>query len=392
MTLIRVNPTILSESAGKLNSVAENIRNAGRALWNGLDGAPFYDGQFSPRIRVMGLETQARAQVMALRMNSLSGSLSRRAAAFEVMDQAGALRFDNLGNVTLEVFGDPWYLRLLASWMRIPYPLLLRLISYGFIKSAPTDLPSGFVNPKGEGKGNQQKIVKQLMAFKNSEVGRKLAADAFAAGLLFVVMDGDQVVDKWGKEGGVSIPIRIGDMGKLNAYGVYDSEKNEITLNEDYVDDEALYSKTVPHEMQHAIDFSINLDHQALSASINSDMSVEQIEKLYADQLREVVKSEINAHDVGYQSSGNINDIFLNHEDGFYTKEEIDFIVYRRGYEEVYEDSINADLRKVFPENSDYSADVWVDELGQIHVDIDQSRNPILKKIDDLLDDMGWSA
>lgn len=340
----------------------------------------------------MGLETQARAQMIALRMDGLSGSLNRRSAAFQAMDQAGVIRFDNLGNATLEVFGDPWYLRLLALWMHIPYPLLIRLISYGFIKSAPANLPSGFVNPKGEGKGNQQKIVKQLMAFKNSEVGRKLAADAFAAGLLFIVMDGDQVVDKWGKEGGVSIPIRIGDMGELNALGVYDSDKRDITLNEDYVDDEKLYSKTLPHEMQHAIDFAKNLDHEALSVSINSDMSVEQIEKIYADQLRMVVKSEINAHDVGYQSSGDFYDIFLNHEDGFYTKDEIDFIIYRRGYEEFYEDSINADLRSVFPENSNYSADVWVDEFGQIHVDIDQSRNPILKKIDDLLDDNWWNA
>jgi len=392
MTLIRVNPAILDQSAGKINSFAENIRNAGRALWNGLDGAPFYDGQFSPRIRAMGLETQARAQVMALRMNALSSSLSRRAAAFAAMDQAGVIRFDDLGNGILDIFGDPWYLKLLAFWMRIPYPLLLRLISYGYIKSAPADLPSGFVNPKGTGKGNQQKIVRQLMEFKNSEVGRKLAADAFAAGLLFVVMDGDQVVDKWGKEGGVSIPIRIGDFGKLNAFGVYDSEKKEITLNEDYVDDEALYSKTLPHEMQHAIDFAVNMDQQAVSTSINSDMSVDQIEKLYADQIKEIVKSEINAHDVGYQSSGNINDIFLNHEDGFYTKDEIDFIIYRRGYEEVYEASINADLKNVFPENSNYSADVWVDESGQIHVDIDQSRSPILKKIDDVVDDFWWNA
>lgn len=138
MALIRINPTTLQQASEQLTALGMDIRRLGNELTGSLGSAPSYDGQFGPRIKGMGFEVQARVKINALRMDIHSGSLSRRAAAFEAMDQAGVGRFlpDFSG-----LFTNPNYLRWLAVVTGLPLTLILLLIRLGKLDRLFPNLP-----------------------------------------------------------------------------------------------------------------------------------------------------------------------------------------------------------------------------------------------------------
>ena len=138
MALIRIDPTKLHQASERIAALGIDIRRLGDELTGSLESAPGYDGQFGPRIKLMGLEVQVRAKMNALRMEIHSGSLSRRAAAFEAMDQAGVGRFlpDFSG-----LFNNPDYLRWLAVVTGLPLPLILLLIRLGRLDRLFPNLP-----------------------------------------------------------------------------------------------------------------------------------------------------------------------------------------------------------------------------------------------------------
>lgn len=129
MTRIRVNPGSLQQSAGEVESIASNIRKTGDEVWRSAGSAPGYDGQFGPRVRAIARAALARAQKHDARMNTLSGSLSGRAAAFQAADQAGVMGLR--ANPFAMVFGDPFYLRLLAGLTRLSIAQINRLLRLG---------------------------------------------------------------------------------------------------------------------------------------------------------------------------------------------------------------------------------------------------------------------
>jgi len=411
MTRIVVNPDSLKQSADKLRTVADFLRQKREELKHTTENAPSYDGQFGPLVFGISISAQVRSRKDVSRFEQHSGNLTKRAEAFQLADTAGLVGlppnnpiqslFHFFSNFKKNVvFGN--YLPILLFLSIGPaYTTIINILRLGALYSQPKGMPTGFVFKKELELGQSGKVVDQLKDFENSDVGRELAAAAFAAGLLFVVMDGDKVVARWGKEGGEPIPISFGRIldeneEEIAASGGYNLETKDITLNEKYFDEDLLYSNTLPHEMQHAIDHGTILNQELINKNINSDMSISEIERFYADYYREVVITEINAHDVGFTNANSFLKHFVDRRDGIYTKSEIDFIVYRCDYESYFEDSINNDLKATFGKDTPYCADVWVDPLGNIKVDINQSRNSFLKSVDDKVNDkvneLMWDA
>jgi hypothetical protein len=239
--------------------------------------------------------------------------------------------------------------------------------------------------------GRSARLVKELLDFQNTETGKRLAREAAEAGLLFVIVDGGKVIARWGALGGKEIEIQWGEMEGSSGY--FDPLENEIKLNQEMTGDDHIYGHTLIHEMQHAIDINKpNIDIEKINFVDNltvdqaSQMSPEQLEQAFADKYTEYTKTEVNAHDIGFEHEGNSVGDVLDRSDGMYTKEEFDFIINKRPYEETYESYINDRLKSLFGENTKYKADVWVDKNGQIQVDIDKSR-PFIPRVIDSLDD-----
>jgi len=234
-------------------------------------------------------------------------------------------------------------------------------------------------------------LVKELFDFQNTNTGKRLAAEAAEAGLLFIIVDAGRVMARWGALGGKEIEIQWGEMKDSSGY--FDPDENKIKLYEEMLGNDHIYEHTLIHEMQHAIDFNKpNIDIEkirfvcALNEEQASRMSPDQLEKAFADMFTEYAKTEVNAHDIGYEHAGNSLGDVLDRSDGVYSKEEYDFIINKRSYEESYEGYINDHLKQLFGENTKYRADVWVDGNGKIQVDIDKSR-PFLQRFIDSLDD-----
>lgn len=404
MTKIRVNPDLLIHDSDLLKGTAKNLETLAKELNHVALETPSYEGQFNIKVIAIGVGARIAGINQSVKIASQSRRLVRHAEAYLAADAAFLLgssvkmviQFfakEILRNQQESVFFGNSILMKISAITGLPLFIIVRIIGYGNLRKPPKEFPLGFIFEKAEDLVRYEKMVRQFEEFENSEIGRQLAADAYAAGLLFVVMDGNKVLAKWGDPNGKQIPISIGRIEDSegneieNCLGGYSLDTEEIVINEKYLDEEDIYSDTLPHEMRHAIDHTMFLDKSVLEKTITAEMDVAQIEKIYADCYREVVITEINAHDVGYTQDNDYRRIFLNGEDGVYTKAEIDFIVYSRNYEEFFEDQINMNLKAVFGEDTAYRADVWVDMEGNIRVDIDQSRNAVLKWIDDTMDD-----
>jgi len=239
--------------------------------------------------------------------------------------------------------------------------------------------------------GRSTRLVKELLDFQNTDTGKRLATEAAQAGLLFIIVDGGKVIARWGALGGKEIEIQWGEM--KGSRGYFDPGENKIKLNEEMLGNDHIYEHTLIHEMQHAIDINKpNIDNEKISfvddltVDQASRMSPDQLEKAFADKYTEYAKTEVNAHDIGYEHGGDSVGDVLDRSDGEYSKEEYDFIINKRSYEEIYEGYINDHLKKLYGEDTKYRADVWVDGNGKIQVDIDQSR-PFLQRFIDNLDD-----
>ena len=139
MTRIRVNPGSLQQSAGEVKSIASNIRKTGDEVWRSAGSAPSYDGQFGPKVRAIARAAVARAQKHDARMNTLSGSLSGRAAAFQAVDLAGVQGLQKkshlLPNTSLT------NLLWLATMLGITLAQVYRLIRLGSLKLPSISLP-----------------------------------------------------------------------------------------------------------------------------------------------------------------------------------------------------------------------------------------------------------
>lgn len=233
--------------------------------------------------------------------------------------------------------------------------------------------------------GRDERLVEQLLDFQNSEVGKRMAEEAAEAGLLFVIWEGGKIIARWGMPGGKEVRISWEKMKKST--GGYFNGRDQIKLNETMITDDFTYEQSLIHEMQHAIDYNkpnVNVEKinhvYRLTKEDASKLTVEQLEKEFADSTTERTKTEVNAFDICLENAGNDEGKVLDRSDGAFTKEEFDYVINERSYEQIYEDDINNKLKEWYGEDTNYVADVWVDGDGHIQVDIDQSR-PWLERV-----------
>ncbi len=240
---------------------------------------------------------------------------------------------------------------------------------------------------------NISKLANTFALFTTSSEGRDLIAQAYAAGLFFVIIENGQEVGWLGDPNGKRIPINWNELE--GAYGQYipTPGNEQIEMNTNHADGMHVYWNTLAHEMQHAIDFNTDaLDMQAISkmndlftttpAETVQTMPVNDIEAILEQGLTEYVKSEVNAHDRGHRidPTKNYFEDRLDASDGIYTREEFNYVINTRGYEKNYEQHINTWLQEVYGPDTAYRADVWVDMQGNLRVDIDQTR-PLISRI-----------
>jgi hypothetical protein len=224
------------------------------------------------------------------------------------------------------------------------------------------------------------RLTQTFAWFSTTEEGRRLIAAAISAGLMFVIMKDGVAVGWLGAPGGKVIPINWETMEGASGYYSPDIDDPRIGLNERMKDDSHIFQHTLAHEMTHAIDLNTeNLNQQALNDFNNLDgetvkgMPIENVESIMEKGLEEYVKTEINAHGIGYEMDPGfeLGDLLINN-DGEYSYSEKAFILNVRGYEEHYEDSLNQWLKEVFGDNTKYRANVWLDVTGKVRVDLDQ--------------------
>ncbi len=89
MTVIRVDPPDLRRNADHLEQIAAEFRAVAENVLRNTDHAPGYDGDFGPKVRMIGLEMHARLQNMGDRATGQAQILQTKADAFQAADQAG---------------------------------------------------------------------------------------------------------------------------------------------------------------------------------------------------------------------------------------------------------------------------------------------------------------
>lgn len=130
MAKILVNPPSLLTIANTITTtIASSVQKAGDMAWRSASGAPSYDGQFGPKVRALGQAALSRAKKQSASTNLLSGSLSKRAKAFQAADSAavkGVQAKTGLFNIY-----DPVYLRFLSIFLGLTIAQVLLLLRLG---------------------------------------------------------------------------------------------------------------------------------------------------------------------------------------------------------------------------------------------------------------------
>lgn len=109
MAIIRVDPTQLRTSAGKMSQQQQEADGlAGRAL-GVTSGAPSYEGQFGPAVHAIGAEAAGRIKQLASLLAERSEFLVQKAAAFEAADQGfvASILGIQLPEIIAAILGSP---------------------------------------------------------------------------------------------------------------------------------------------------------------------------------------------------------------------------------------------------------------------------------------------
>lgn len=153
MAEIRVDPAALKSNAKQIMIVSSAVQKAGDLAWRSASGAPSYDGQFGPKVRALGQAALTRAKKQSASTNLLSGSLSKRAKAFEAADAAAVkgvatslLKIYAANSSKFAMFG---YFGIVASMLRE----IMRILGLAGFGKGVKQLPITLV-PGSTSKGN----------------------------------------------------------------------------------------------------------------------------------------------------------------------------------------------------------------------------------------------
>jgi len=132
MTLIRVNPDSLKQSAETLKSLSGMMLKASDCFWGSANNAPSYEGQFGLLVHAIGLTALVQAKKNASQLNTFSGSLFTRASAFQSADSAGVMGLKK-GGILPWMFIDGAFLAYLSMLSGLSAASILRLIGLGML-------------------------------------------------------------------------------------------------------------------------------------------------------------------------------------------------------------------------------------------------------------------
>lgn len=132
MAQIRINPTILCQSAGNLSVIETELQKLMGDLWQSSLNAPAYDGQFQPRLLGISQNALAQAKGHASLISGFSGTLTRKANAFQTIDAAGAMGLQ-AGTDLLSNLRASDLLRYLSLLLGLPIAVIARLLRLGML-------------------------------------------------------------------------------------------------------------------------------------------------------------------------------------------------------------------------------------------------------------------
>lgn len=132
MTQIRINPTMLCQSAGNLSVIETELQKLGGDLWQSSVNAPAYDGQFQPRLLGISQAALAQAKSHASLIGGFSSTLTRKANAFQTIDAAGAMGLQTGADLLLNLRTAD-LLRYLSMILGLPIAVIARLLRLGML-------------------------------------------------------------------------------------------------------------------------------------------------------------------------------------------------------------------------------------------------------------------
>lgn len=404
MGKIRVNVDNLNQNARKLESINREISSLMDELSRVENAAPSYKNQFRSQIQNLTQHARHRLGQRVNQVESMAGRLNRVASDFNAAD---TMRLSMLSSYSQTGLSGliPISGRLSEAYQR--------LLGYGSLMSGGV---KGWKIPKLQGKwitaikdffrpktyeeritAGEKKIQKELEAFRLTEEGREMLEEAKKAGILFVIYDkagnektsfGDEKSHK------KIVPISLYDFrlygaGMDHYGGLYSPSERSIYINENSLLTILYVGGTVIHEMQHAINHqrSVGDAFYLPDAPVNqkeeakvADMPLSDIERELAASVKSWLEDEVIAYDLQYDVSKNItvrsSAKILDRSDGVFTKEEYEFVLVTQDYQRYYEEFINENLKKFFPNGPDYASDVWITEDGEVGVTITE-RKPV---------------
>jgi len=132
VTIIRVNPDSLKQSAQTIKTISNKLLTHGDELWHSADKAPSYDGQFSPLVGAITLAALAQSKKSANRLDASSSTLINRALAFQAVDMAGLMGLQK-SVMPSSTSLDSAFLLYISSLLGLSMFTVIRLIRLGMI-------------------------------------------------------------------------------------------------------------------------------------------------------------------------------------------------------------------------------------------------------------------
>ena len=115
MTIIRVDPEILKQSANCISDVQNKINRSSQEIINAGNSAPDYEGQFGSKVRSICNDASSRARTLADKQRQLSSSLQSKAQAFATADMASLQGLVLTSKAIKDWQDGPWWL---SGWNR----------------------------------------------------------------------------------------------------------------------------------------------------------------------------------------------------------------------------------------------------------------------------------
>ena len=397
MPKIIVNPEDLERKAREIDRLSERLSKLTGRISSVCLLAGSYDGQFKPRVVQLAGHMNSKIMQSSSRASRSGQKLSAINKKFIEADLQTTDFFQSFKSKSFEEWSDWLKEKVKNGWgeaikKALPFLGTGALFSQGATKidAFRFTVIERMMMPKPLTDEEADNLVLiELKKFSDHNAGKEMIEAAIKAGVLFVFVNhkGETVYSIGDAETArKTIPISFKDTEGCEGY--FSDLNKTITLNKNSNNNYRLYKHAIIHEMQHAIDcrysegdnfFSENANPNESNyvkgnfSSLTSEDKV-AIEVYYSNEVHKRLKTEVNAHDIGYEYEGGFYEKLygkiLDRSDGIYSKNEFNIILYPRLYRRQYINEYEQQLKAAFNDGSDYSIKIRLLENGQPKVSI----------------------